>query len=294
MNKKGRNNQYGNMNELEKQVLRINTLEVHVKRLLKFEEQFRKYMYGNGELGTIRSSTESTKRQMEPTSLKEKQSKNINWDREIRIRDQKINELTGRLNKLEQLFQDRLSHQYERTSDFSPEGKINIQTFMSNIQKKVEDLGDNYLLLKEVQASLIKKVDEILEKSNLNLEEKKDKDDLNMQHDHIFKTLYIDKFYLDKYEQNNNFSQLGIKELSGALNIGATYGKDAIPKEVTEQVKEEMETMKKMKDDMLNQQHDSEQEGDIQSDEAFADSENTQSEEDNPFIEIEIEEDPDL
>ena len=29
----------------------------------------------------------------------------------------------------------------------------------------------------------------------------------------IFKTLYVDKLYLEKYEQNNNFAQLGIKSL---------------------------------------------------------------------------------
>ena len=37
-----------NMNEFEKQILRINALEVHIKKLLKFEKQLRIFMYETG------------------------------------------------------------------------------------------------------------------------------------------------------------------------------------------------------------------------------------------------------
>jgi hypothetical protein len=46
----------------------------------------------------------------------------------------------------------------------------------------------------------------------------------------IIEKIHIDKIVLDKYELNNNFGQLGIKELKGKLNIGATYGSEFIPK----------------------------------------------------------------
>ena len=46
---KGIFNQRDNVNEFEKQILRINAHEVHIKKLLKFEEQFRTYMYGIGK-----------------------------------------------------------------------------------------------------------------------------------------------------------------------------------------------------------------------------------------------------
>ena len=36
------------MNEFEKQILRINALEVHIKNLLKFEKQVRTFMFGMG------------------------------------------------------------------------------------------------------------------------------------------------------------------------------------------------------------------------------------------------------
>jgi hypothetical protein len=45
----------------------------------------------------------------------------------------------------------------------------------------------------------------------------------------IIEKIHIDKILLDKYELNNNFGQLGIKELKGKLNIGATYGSEFVP-----------------------------------------------------------------
>ncbi len=46
----------------------------------------------------------------------------------------------------------------------------------------------------------------------------------------IIEKINIEKIIFDKYELNNNLGQLGIKELKGKLNIGATYGSDIIPK----------------------------------------------------------------
>lgn len=65
----------------------------------------------------------------------------------------------------------------------------------------------------------------------------------------IYQDIKIEKVYLDRYEQNNNFAQLGIKELGGQLNIGATYGSGTIPEEVKDQYKEAMESMKDMKEE---------------------------------------------
>jgi hypothetical protein len=54
----------------------------------------------------------------------------------------------------------------------------------------------------------------------------------------IIEKINIEKIILDKYELNNNFGQLGIKELKGKLNIGATYGSDFTPKMDAEESKE--------------------------------------------------------
>lgn len=40
----------------------------------------------------------------------------------------------------------------------------------------------------------------------------------------IIEQLYVDKIMVDKVELVNNIGTLGIKELSGILNIGANYG----------------------------------------------------------------------
>ncbi|WP_052404791.1 hypothetical protein [Bacillus rubiinfantis] len=45
----------------------------------------------------------------------------------------------------------------------------------------------------------------------------------------IIERVNIEKIILDKYELNNNFGQLGIKELKGKLNIGASYGSEFTP-----------------------------------------------------------------
>ncbi len=48
----------------------------------------------------------------------------------------------------------------------------------------------------------------------------------------IIEKVHVDKIVFDKFELNNNFGQLGIKELKGRLNIGATYGSDSFRPDV--------------------------------------------------------------
>ncbi|MCM2532017.1 hypothetical protein NDK43_05960 [Neobacillus pocheonensis] len=55
----------------------------------------------------------------------------------------------------------------------------------------------------------------------------------------IIEKINIEKIIFDKYELNNNFGQLGIKELKGKLNIGATYGSEFTPK-IDDEEKEEI------------------------------------------------------
>ena len=40
----------------------------------------------------------------------------------------------------------------------------------------------------------------------------------------VVEQFYVERIIIDKVEYNNNFGSLGIKELSGMLNIGANYG----------------------------------------------------------------------
>ena len=175
----------------------------------------------------------------------------------------------------------------EHTSEKRDEQEV----FCTQIEMRVQQLESNLLLVNEVQAGLLKRMEELIEK-NYVLIKKMDETEVSMKKEEpIFKTLYIDKLYLEKYEQNNNFAQLGIKSLSGALNIGATYGKEAIPKEITEQVKEDMEKMKEMKAEMENSQPSTDQSDDIHHDESSSEVASNPSEENIPYTDIVIEDD---
>ncbi|MEH7419536.1 hypothetical protein V7266_30350 [Neobacillus drentensis] len=69
----------------------------------------------------------------------------------------------------------------------------------------------------------------------------------------IIEKINIEKIILDKYELNNNFGQLGIKELKGKLNIGATYGSEFTPnlnKEEKKSIKNETKRQKEVDKDM--------------------------------------------
>jgi hypothetical protein len=63
----------------------------------------------------------------------------------------------------------------------------------------------------------------------------------NIQPPVVIEKVHVDKIVFDKFELNNNFGQLGIKELKGKLNIGATYGSDFIRPEVDKRTSEKTE-----------------------------------------------------
>ena len=346
-----------NADEWEKQILRINTLEVQMKSLLEFEKKIRTSMYRN-------SSGEKKEQERIKTQSKDFQVKNLENTQKFHELNKGLEELGQRLYQLEksieekallhpnslpkeeeeivderlihlieQLVLEKYSVHFQREKQLvkkiqTLENKISIledsikvpsvdqseiedhrqapsedslghtsekrdeqEVFCTQIEMRVQQLESNLLLVNEVQAGLLKRMEELIEK-NYVLIKKMDETEVSMKKEEpIFKTLYIDKLYLEKYEQNNNFAQLGIKSLSGALNIGATYGKEAIPKEITGQVKEDMEKMKEMKAEMENSQPSTDQSDDIHHDESSSEVAFNPSEENIPYTDIVIEDD---
>ena len=346
-----------NADEWEKQILRINALEVQMKSLLEFEKKIRTSMYRN-------SSGEKKEQERIKTQSKDFQVKNLENTQKFHELNKGLEELGQRLYQLEnsieekallhsnslpreeekivderlihlieQLVLEKYSVHFQREKQLvkkiqTLENKISIledsikvpsvdqseiedhrqapsedslghtsekrdeqEVFCTQIEMRVQQLESNLLLVNEVQAGLLKRMEELIEK-NYVLIKKMDETEVSMKKEEpIFKTLYIDKLYLEKYEQNNNFAQLGIKSLSGALNIGATYGKEAIPKEITEQVKEDMEKMKEMKAEMENSQPSTDQSDDIHHDESSSEVASNPSEENIPYTDIVIEDD---
>ena len=346
-----------NADEWEKQILRINALEVQMKSLLEFEKKIRTSMYRN-------SSGEKKEQERIKTQSKDFQVKNLENTQKFHGLNKGLEELGQRLYQLEksieekallhpnslpreeeeivderlihlieQLVLEKYSVHFQREKQLvkkiqTLENKISIledsikvpsvdqseiedhrqapsedslghtsekrdeqEVFCTQIEMRVQQLESNLLLVNEVQAGLLKRMEELIEK-NYVLIKKMDETEVSMKKEEpIFKTLYIDKLYLEKYEQNNNFAQLGIKSLSGALNIGATYGKEAIPKEITGQVKEDMEKMKEMKAEMENSQPGTDQSDDIHHDESSSEVAFNPSEENIPYTDIVIEDD---
>ncbi|MBB6447075.1 hypothetical protein [Bacillus benzoevorans] len=359
------------MDELDKQKLRINALEVHIKRLLKFEEQFRTYTY---ESSRAEKRKERKRGQTDGSNIE-----NLSLQQELNGQNKKLDDISRRLNRLETAAQDLAASQIIRSPQ--PSSKVEpllkeerirhiveqlladrlaahsrkeeklqrkIQTLENQVSKLMERekshsqlwgdghveksdqaeevkaihplfsrengrsdeesddsfhgsihmrllvLEKNYLLVNEVQAGMLKQMDQLMEKWNQLHHSEEDVENSSIKQEPLSKTIYIDKLYLDKYEQNNNFAQLGIKNLSGALNIGATYGKDAVPKEVTEHLKEEIANMKGLKEEMANQQPHADANEDTQDDESSSDiNADLFEEEDGSYIDIEIADDHD-
>lgn len=53
----------------------------------------------------------------------------------------------------------------------------------------------------------------------------------------VIEHVNVEKIMFDKVELNNNFGSLGIKALSGVLNIGANYGAGTLPSGEKKQTK---------------------------------------------------------
>ncbi|WP_419887037.1 hypothetical protein ACN6MT_15995 [Neobacillus niacini] len=284
------------LDNMEKQTLRINALEVQLKSLLEFEKKIRTsmYSYNNGE------KNEQEREKTLGKDLKIIKMENAHNFNEI---NKRLEEMGQRVEQLEKFRENKghsqsiiEDHRQTSTEDFSThehksEKRDNMDVFFTQIEMRVQLLERNILLVNEVQAGLVKRLEELIDISN-GLVKRMDETEVPIKNEEpILKTLYIEKLYLEKYEQNNNFAQLGIKSLSGALNIGATYGKEAIPKKITEQVKEEMEKMKEMKGEMENNQPSSDQSGPIHHDESSSEGASAPSEDKIPYTDIVIEED---
>lgn len=304
-----------NANEFDKQILRINTLEVQIKKLLEFEKRFRASMYG-----TAQSEKGGSPRNEQKNTAEKKPQEVRSKDARVMGEFQKVNEPSRRIEKQEERVQGISFRQDDSNTHSLPHGKGSMDekrlqrlveqivleklavqnnkdrsewqeesdSFSSLMNMRVLALEHNYILVNEVQAGLLKRMDELVEKHNELLKKWEEAESAAIQQNPIM----IDKLYIDKYEQNNNFAQIGIHELSGALNIGATYGKEVIPKKITEGAKAEIEKMKDAKEEMVKQQTSKEQPDKPQTDESSSDLTHIPLEEEEPYTDIDIEDDP--
>ncbi|MEH7114316.1 hypothetical protein V7124_18285 [Neobacillus niacini] len=318
------------MDDWERQILRINAIEVQMKGLLEFEKQIRSSMYSNSS----REKKEQERAKTQGRNIKGENKENASdvnplqkeegnkvderlihfieqliseknavflqrekqFVKKIQVLENQISILNDRINVLcaepSKSEESRQTPSEDCSTHPHPnEKREEKEIFYKQIEKRVQLLEHNFLLINEVQAGLLNRMEELLEKSNVLMKLMDETEGSIKNKEPILQTLYIDKLYLDKYEQNNNFSQLGIKNLSGALNIGATYGKEAIPKVITEQVKENMAKIKEMKKDMANKQPVTNQPDDLHHEESSSEPASSPSEENVSYTDIVIEDD---
>ena len=196
------------LGEFENQVRRMNTLEVHLQRLLKLE----------AKLGPLLSLKEKLEAADKTAGI---HAGDI--PKELRAQKQEIEKLKQLIAILQQdKHQSASTNPFTRTQNEASSAAVHAEQ-MNELRMKIKGLEANLALVNQVQMDLLTQLD-ALRKQCTDLEQfvigPRVKEKPIVQK----KEIYIDKFFLDKYEQNNNIAQVGIKELSGVLNIGATYG----------------------------------------------------------------------
>ncbi|MFS0824617.1 hypothetical protein [Bacillus sp. 1P02SD] len=75
----------------------------------------------------------------------------------------------------------------------------------------------------------------------------------------VYQDIKVERMLIDKYELNNNIAHLGVKDLSGSLNVGATYGTGIIPSDLAEDFLSTMNDFKKAKNEEKNSDEPAEQ-----------------------------------
>ena len=306
-------NQLISKSDFERQTLRLNTLEVQLKKLLAFESNIRLSMMGEGsnnqagiqqrnalidnektiiskkDFNTYLNKLDDIKRKiikLEDTvkaidsqiamysfslndgPLNERQLfKQIDKYLSDKLKEQhnKERKMEERIRKLESMVLDGINEKEKYFNKSTVDKSTSIRrepdtplfakskkqmeedyrACTSNIMNELNNLVSNYQIINNVQAEQQTKIHEVEEKTNLLMKRYSEVDGVeNTQNNREIQSLYIDKIYIDKYELTNNIDQLGIRELSGALNIGATYGKEVVPKEVTDDIRKQFNNIK--------------------------------------------------
>lgn len=255
-NRKNEENE-GKRKDFEKQIMRLNTLEVQVKRLFELEKKISPLLsfksHVQSEKEKINALFQEQKKKIEQAERKkESYLSNQLHSHEKKLADlhDKINILTERsfekentnIEQTETLYLETLQSTLVEEIEESILKKISpYLKNMDMINERILNLEKSISLLNKSQAYLLQRLTEISEKV-MHYENGKE---AKQEQVTVIKEIKIDKFFLDKYEQNNNFAQLGIKELSGTLNIGATYEKGIIPEQLTNQIKEDIKEMRR-------------------------------------------------
>ncbi|KRF56042.1 hypothetical protein ASG98_03125 [Bacillus sp. Soil531] len=236
--------------DFKHQIKRINTLEVHMNRFLKLEPQIGSLIMLKKKLEAQPShsndsspSQRSTHKNAEQAYAKDKKeiANQLQFSKgKVAQLEQVISTQPPRDKKIETVPYPDLTSLIEQSVEKKMAPYLER---MTELDERVSALERSMSLLTEVQVDMLKRTSALQE-------EVKAIHQRAALLENAPPPIHIDKFFLDKYEQNNNIGQVGIKELGGTLNIGATYGSGAIPKDFTDQIQKDMEELKNAKSDI--------------------------------------------
>ena len=236
--------------DFKHQIKRINTLEVHMNRFLKLEPQIGSLIMLKKQLEaqpTLSNDSSSSQRR---AHKKTEQS----YTKDMQETARQLHFLKEKVAQLEQIISIQSPRDKKKEAVPYPDLTSLVEQSvekkmapylerMTELDERVSALERSMSLLTEVQVDMLKRTSALQE-------EVKAIHQRAALLENAPPPIHIDKFFLDKYEQNNNIGQVGIKELGGTLNIGATYGSGAIPKDFTDQIQKDMEELKNAKSDI--------------------------------------------
>jgi acid stress-induced BolA-like protein IbaG/YrbA len=190
---------------LEKEIKRINSLDVTMKRFLNIEGKLHALML---------EQNKPISRPAHSDSMRDRN--NLQPDIFKQVKDLVAHEMNQHLKKGD-----------------------NHHKKVQAIQNELADLKET-VFKQQTQIEAVLKQMKSIKNNEGNPQEENEKQV-------VYQEITIERMMIDKYEMNNNIPQLGVKELSGFLNIGATYGRGVIPDELAEDFKKGMEGFKKEK-----------------------------------------------
>jgi hypothetical protein len=99
---------------------------------------------------------------------------------------------------------------------------------LQSAEKRIAQLEAQVSRLSSLVNECFKKIQQLSnETSEIRKSEQSNKEKPSI----IMQEIKVEKMYVDKYELINNIAQLGVKDLSGKLNIGTSYDKGIFPSE---------------------------------------------------------------
>ncbi|RST76027.1 hypothetical protein D4T97_004330 [Siminovitchia acidinfaciens] len=198
---------------LEQQVKKINAMDIQMKRLLKMESKLKKE--------TLSSQSDYNERKGSPK------------------RSDKAK--TG--NQKSYIVEEE--HFLLQLSKFISQTLAPFKIKVDSLEQRIAIMEDHFAMIKEIVVENRQQTKELMEE----LDKVKKNPASKSAQPIVIREIKVDKVLLDKYEQNNNFGSLGIKALSGQLNIGATYGNSTLPAEIAEDLKADFNSFKKENED---------------------------------------------